>query len=132
MNSDEFNKDYPDGLDLMLPWPPSVNNYWARSKSGKVYLTAKALKYRFKVIQLISHFNLSLGIDFNVDVDVFYHPPTNVADIDNFKKGLYDALTHADVWTDDSRVKRELTEIGETKKGGTIEMKIIPFRKRIT
>jgi Holliday junction resolvase RusA-like endonuclease len=42
-----------------------------------------------------------------LQVDVHYIPPDRrVRDIDNYLKCVFDALTHAGVWKDDSQVKR--------------------------
>ncbi|EOC3440315.1 RusA family crossover junction endodeoxyribonuclease, partial [Escherichia coli] len=46
-------------------------------------------------------------------VEIVLFPPDNrIRDLDNYNKALFDALTHAGVWEDDSQVKRMLVEWG--------------------
>jgi crossover junction endodeoxyribonuclease RusA len=44
-------------------------------------------------------------------VEILLFPPdARRRDIDNYNKALFDALTHAGIWEDDSQVKRMLVE----------------------
>jgi crossover junction endodeoxyribonuclease RusA len=60
-------------------------------------------------------------------VEILLYPPDNRRDIDNYTKGLFDALTHAGVWEDDSQVKRMLVEWGPVVPKGKVEMTITPW-----
>lgn len=44
--------------------------------------------------------------------------------IDNYNKALFDALTHAGIWEDDSQVHRMLVEWGPKVHGGRVEISI--------
>ncbi|HCC4675184.1 TPA: RusA family crossover junction endodeoxyribonuclease, partial [Citrobacter freundii] len=44
--------------------------------------------------------------------------------IDNYNKALFDALTHAGVWEDDSQIKRMLVEWGPVVPKGRVEITI--------
>jgi crossover junction endodeoxyribonuclease RusA len=58
-------------------------------------------------------------------VEILLYPPDNRRrDIDNYTKGLFDALTHAGVWEDDSQVKRMLVEWGPVVPKGKVEITI--------
>jgi crossover junction endodeoxyribonuclease RusA len=48
-----------------------------------------------------------------------YPPDKRTRDIDNYSKALFDALTHANFWIDDSQIKKLLTIMHEksSKKG---------------
>ncbi|WP_134871266.1 RusA family crossover junction endodeoxyribonuclease, partial [Cronobacter sakazakii] len=56
-----------------------------------------------------------------------YPPDARRRDIDNYNKALFDALTHAGVWEDDSQVKRMLVEWGPVIKKGRVEITISKF-----
>ncbi|MXD51941.1 RusA family crossover junction endodeoxyribonuclease, partial [Escherichia coli] len=46
-----------------------------------------------------------------------------------YNKALFDALTHAGVWEDDSQVKRMLVEWGSVIPGGKVEITISKYEK---
>lgn len=52
-----------------------------------------------------------------------------IRDLDNYNKALFDALTHAGVWEDDSQVKRMLVEWGPVIPKGKVEITISKFEK---
>ncbi|MNF17489.1 Crossover junction endodeoxyribonuclease RusA [compost metagenome] len=56
-------------------------------------------------------------------------PPTRAKrDLDNFQKALFDGLTHAGIWKDDSQVKRMTVEWGPVTKDGKAEITITDFK----
>lgn len=55
--------------------------------------------------------------------------PNRIRDLDNYNKALFDALTHAGVWEDDSQVKRMLVEWGPVIPGGKVEITISKYEK---
>lgn len=61
-------------------------------------------------------------------VEITLFPPdARRRDIDNYNKALFDALTHAGVWEDDSQVKRMLVEWGPVVPKGKVEITITPL-----
>jgi len=48
-------------------------------------------------------------------------------DIDNYNKALFDALTHAGIWEDDSQIKRMLVEWGPVTQKGKVEITISKY-----
>ena len=52
-----------------------------------------------------------------------------IRDLDNYNKALFDALTHAGVWVDDSQVKRMLVEWGPVIPEGKVEITISKYEK---
>lgn len=64
------------------------------------------------------------------EVVIVLHPPDyRRRDLDNYNKALFDALTYAGIWEDDSQVKRMTIEWGENAKGGRVEITITAFNK---
>ncbi|HAI1998154.1 TPA: RusA family crossover junction endodeoxyribonuclease [Escherichia coli] len=63
-------------------------------------------------------------------VEIVLFPPDNrIRDLDNYNKALFDALTHAGVWEDDSQVKRMLVEWGPVIPEGKVEITISKYEK---
>lgn len=58
---------------------------------------------------------------------VLFPPDQRRRDLDNYNKALFDALTHAGVWEDDSQVKKMLVEWGPVVPKGKVEITITPF-----
>ncbi|EMG2534408.1 RusA family crossover junction endodeoxyribonuclease [Escherichia coli] len=56
-------------------------------------------------------------------------PRNRIRDLDNYNKALFDALTHAGVWEDDSQVKRMLVEWGPVIPEGKVEITISKYEK---
>ncbi len=96
-------------ITLTLPWPPSVNYYWRHIPCGRqirTILTREARKYKNDVEAIVMAKNAAAGLSEPLAVELVLFPPDNkTRDIDNYSKGLFDALTEAGVWEDDSLVK---------------------------
>lgn len=92
-------------ISFELPFPPSNNTYY-RSVNNRVIISKKGREYRKRVKQCISLYGLNKNpIGFKVLVRVELHQPDlRTRDSDNFSKGMYDALTKAGFWVDDSLV----------------------------
>jgi crossover junction endodeoxyribonuclease RusA len=111
---------------LWLPWPPTINSYYAPIKGG-IYLSRKGRLYRESVNEAINEQVPSLGLTERIQIELVYYPPDNrVRDLDNYKKALLDACTHADLWDDDSLIDQDFTYRGEIVKGGTVKLEINP------
>lgn len=92
-------------IELYLPWPPSVNNYYAHTRNG-IYIKKQGKRYRKQAEQAVNEqcsgvAQLPLGE--LLHVEVLLSPPNNrKCDLDNYMKCLLDALTEAGMWADDS------------------------------
>ncbi|WP_085903598.1 RusA family crossover junction endodeoxyribonuclease [Klebsiella pneumoniae] len=60
---------------------------------------------------------------------VLFSPDNRNRDLGNYNKALFDALTHAGVWEDDSQVKRMLVEWGPVIPEGKVEITISKYEK---
>jgi crossover junction endodeoxyribonuclease RusA len=92
-------------ISFELPFPPSNNTYY-RKVNNRVIISKKGREYRKRVKQCISLYGLNMSpIDYKMLVSVELHQPDlRTRDSDNFSKAMYDALTKAGFWLDDSLV----------------------------
>ncbi|MCE6964924.1 RusA family crossover junction endodeoxyribonuclease [Enterobacter sp. MW07] len=118
-------------MKLMLPFPPSVNTYWRAPNSGPLkgrhLISAKGRAYQSAacaaIIEQLRRLPKPSSSPASVEI-VLFPPDARRRDIDNYNKALFDALTHAGVWEDDSQVKRMLVEWGPQVAGGRVEITI--------
>lgn len=118
-------------MKLTLPFPPSMNAYW-RSPGKGAKISAKGRSYRtdaiFSVWEQLKR--VPKPITHEVDIHLILYPPTRAKrDLDNFQKALFDSLTHAGVWADDSQIKRMLVEWGDVTCHGKAEITINEFHR---
>ena len=93
-------------ITLVLPFPPSVNGYWRTFKNRQI-LSKRGREYRKSAVLTImcSKDRPKKPLEGRLTVSVWLYPPTlRRYDVDNFSKGILDALTHAGVWLDDEQV----------------------------
>jgi crossover junction endodeoxyribonuclease RusA len=117
--------DLDEGIDFTVSWPPSLNNYYARTRYG-VHIKKKGKEYRELIAQdLQEQVGVLTCIDEPVFVSAILYPPTNrVWDLDNHMKALQDALTVNGFWDDDNLVAQLLLYKGEVIKGGKVKLHI--------
>lgn len=111
---------------LELPWPPSTNHTWKKGR-GRVYLSAETRRFREDVAKLVMASRIARPITGPIEVSVTLCPPDKRRrDEDNFAgKSLFDAMTHAGVWLDDSQIRRKVVEWGEVVKGGCVKVEVV-------
>lgn len=113
-------------------WPPSINHYWLRNRTGGVHISRDGDMFRFRVLCAVrtlrkaGKFPLQ-PLESNLGVEIKMCPPDRrKRDIDNTLKATLDALTHANVWVDDSQIKRlTLTMAKEPVRGGFFTVDIM-------
>lgn len=110
--------------EIVLPWPPSVNHYWRRSKNGMMHISAEGVAFRQAAAwnALQQKAPKQLAGDLIVDIEAFM-PDKRRRDLDNILKALLDALTHAGVWLDDSQIVDLRIRRAKTI-GGMVKVKI--------
>ena len=116
-------------ITLALMWPPSVNHEWVKAK-GRIILAPKGRTYRAyvagKILAMRSNGSLpqaTLDGDLSVAMEL-YPPDRRRRDVDNYSKAVFDALTHAHLWRDDSQVKRQTVTVREPKADGQVVLTI--------
>ncbi|WP_218059126.1 RusA family crossover junction endodeoxyribonuclease [Gilliamella sp. wkB178] len=113
-------------INLVLPFPPSMNTYW-RNLKGRTLLSAKGRKYKNDVVYAVYDQlkKKPVPITGNVAVKIEFYPPNNIRrDMDNCFKALFDSLTTAGVWVDDSQIKRIESDWYDPIKNGKLLINI--------
>ena len=128
---------------LTLPWPPSINHYYANAKRGKFMgrmIGAAGQAYRVEVLSGVraGHRRPPM-LTGRLSVAVLAQPPTRKVnghvdnsrrDLDNVWKCLLDALTNAGVWADDSQID-ELYIVRAPKTDaptkGRVKINVVPY-----
>lgn len=122
------------GMKLVLPFPPSVNTYWRAPNKGPLagrhMVSADGRKYQSAacaaIIEQLRRLPKPSAELAAVEITL-YPPDARRRDLDNYNKALFDALTHAGVWEDDSQVKRMLVEWGPVVPKGRVEITISKY-----
>lgn len=111
-------------MQLNLPWPPS-NNVYYRHNRGRTHISAEGKAYREAVIYMTRAQDAKrFGVQ-PIAVRVVANPPDRRRrDLDNLCKSVFDALTQARVWDDDSQVHDLHLRWGEVVKGGGLVVTI--------
>ncbi|HAT7663092.1 TPA: RusA family crossover junction endodeoxyribonuclease [Enterobacter hormaechei subsp. steigerwaltii] len=118
-------------MKLVLPFPPSVNTYWRAPNKGPLkgrhLISAKGRAYQsaacVAIVEQLRFLPKPSTAPAAVEI-ILYPPDERRRDIDNYNKALFDALTHAGIWEDDSQVQRMLVEWGPKVNGGRVEISI--------
>lgn len=113
-------------IDLLLPWPPSVNHYWGQVGNRR-FIGKKGKEFRQHVLQSC----LDMGVaplEGRLAVHVSLNPPDRrKRDIDNILKALLDACEHAGCYASDSQID-ELHIIRQTNiQGGSCSILVYPI-----
>lgn len=110
-------------IDLVMPWPPSVNKYW-RTFQGRMIISAEGRSYRKAVADQVlvqcgaKHYAGKLRV-----VIEAHRPDNRRRDLDNLLKAVLDGCTHAGVWEDDSNIV-DLRIYWADTVGGMLKVKV--------
>ena len=107
-------------MDIVLytSFPPTVNSYYVRTRNG-VFISSKGRVFRESVIKDVHEQLPNKHIDYRVMCEVILFMPDNrKRDVDNYMKGLLDALQHSDLIADDSLIDQLLIYRGQVVKYG--------------
>ena len=103
---------------LKLPYPPSVNTYWRRSRNA-TYISKKGQQFKQAVAEYVADTKVPKFGDAEIEVIIVIRPrSTNYMDIDNCAKAVLDSCQDAGVFDDDNQVWKLTIERGTPIKGG--------------
>lgn len=112
----------------ILPYPPSVNNYWKSRWTGKFiqhYISPEGRKFRRRVCDILDGVPTLTGpVTLLIDV---IPPDKRKRDLDNILKALLDALQHAGVYEDDSQIVDLCVAKSRPDKPGRVEVTVTDF-----
>jgi Holliday junction resolvase RusA-like endonuclease len=92
-------------LELVLPYPPSINHYWRRM-GPRTLISREGRRFRERVLAILATQSLQpISGPLAVEVDA-YPPDRRRRDLDNITKALLDAMQHGGVYLDDSQIVR--------------------------
>lgn len=123
-------------LRFVLPYPPSLNRIWraiVTRRGGKVVarilLSLDGRAYRQKVIAHVADLDLP-ALPSGARLALHLHacaPDRRKRDLSNIPKALEDALTHAQLWADDSLIDDLRVTRGPVTRPGHIQVTITPL-----
>lgn len=128
------NQAVSDVFEVMLPFPPSVNHYWhttVRRKRGGVptiqrYISEAGKSFRANAIKQCVLFSRgTYPVDGRIGCEVILAPPDKrKRDVDNYTKGVLDALEAAGVFLDDNQVKEIVVRMTEPVAPGMTRVRL--------
>ena len=110
-------------VELILPWPPSVNHYWVHAR-GRAFISKAGRAFRDAVIweckaKRVKRQTGRLGVFVQVRA-----PDRRRRDLDNLNKAALDALQHAGVYDDDSQIDALTIHRGPLLEGGALYIRV--------
>ena len=112
------------GRELCLPWPPSVNHYYVRTRRGMA-ISKAGREYRAIVAARVLEGRCDCGLagDLAIEIDA-YPPDRRRRDLDNINKAMWDAIQHAGVYADDSQIKEMRARMLSPIPGGKVDVRL--------
>ena len=116
-------------IDITLPWPPSVNQYWRHPSSGPLagrhLISEQGRAYRGKVLAQLTAEGHRYQLADRLAMSILCYPPDRRRrDLDNVLKAALDALVFAGVMLDDSQIDRLAIERREVHEPGHLKIKV--------
>ena len=116
---------------LNLPYPPSLNALYGITCKPfpRQYVKTKGKEYKLKIKEYVALHNLQLKANIPLIVTIEVTPPDKRnRDIDNLFKILFDSLTDADFWEDDSYVRELHVTYQPPQKPGSLLVHVEPLQ----
>jgi len=111
-------------ISLIIPYPPSVNNYWRHTRTGH-YLSKRGRDYKTMIKQIIWFQGVREALKGRIQITILMYPPDNrIRDIDNVLKATLDALGDAGLYEDDSQIDKLIIIRKVPIKGGKLGISV--------
>lgn len=111
-------------MKATLPWPPSVNHYWA-ARGNSRYLAPRVRAWHKEAWAILKAAWRRKPMRGEVAVLLVLHPPDRRRrDLDNLLKAVLDALVHAGVLQDDSQVAELHAMRREARRPGSVCVRV--------
>ena len=124
-----------DTINFMLPFPPSINDYYGRAKNGQKYIKARGVKFRNDVkLYILKNFPNFKTLDIRLSSSLLLFPPDRRdRDHDNYHKPVWDALQHAGIYANDKLIRSCYVEIFDYEKQRTpgAFVTLFPYKKSL-
>lgn len=93
-----------NNLNLIIPWPPTINTYWRRN-GARYFISQKGISFRRHVISACSQHENYFDKEERLKIVIKAYPPDRrKRDLDNIFKSLLDSLQHAKIFQEDSQI----------------------------
>jgi crossover junction endodeoxyribonuclease RusA len=122
-------------IELILPWPPSINHYWRHPfqgpLAGRHLISEKGRVYRHQVLACVLQANPAIDLVGNsLAVHIIAHPPDRRRrDLDNLNKAILDSLVFSKVIEDDGLIDKLIIERGAVSAPGYVTVAISVFSR---
>lgn len=117
-------------IEFSMPFPPSVNQITA-VVGGRKITSKRGRQYRSDAIAAIKAQYKGPTQTGRLALHVTLFPPCRrKRDIDNYSKGILDAITAAEVWADDELVDDIRVVRGPVTKGGACLVQIMDISEQ--
>lgn len=123
-----------NSITVTLPWPPTVNSYWAhgiiggKSKKARasLFLSQAGKDYRLLALEAIQRQRVPRGaLHGRLAVSAVAYPPDlRTRDVDNLWKGMLDALKNTNIIVDDGHIDDLHIRRGPVRKVGAVVLTI--------
>lgn len=110
-------------MTVTLPYPPSANRYWRKTKFGRIYVSDEAKQFR-RSAGLIARAAGIREVSGEVAVTLKFFRPDLRGDIDNRVKVCLDALNGI-AWADDKQVGALNCTRDLDRKNPRVEVEIV-------
>lgn len=136
-----FTGGPPEVVELVLPWPPSLNHLYTHTYSEKhnrvfKFPTREATRYMENVTAIVLSEGKNAGLKGDLLFEATFYPPNaRRVDLDNHLKAILDALKNRDegkagvgvrlgVYADDSQVRKMVLEMGPIVRDGKVKIRV--------
>lgn len=104
-------------IELLLPYPPSVNHYYCQGKRGRRYVSADGQRFNYSVIAEVLRNRAAMGWTCRLAIEIELWPKDNRRrDYDNPLKALNDSLMKAGVFRDDRQIRKAKITLNDPDK----------------